>query len=356
MKIKNKIRRGFGLIFIVILFFGALSVFFINQMSNGAKVILKNNYETLQYTREMRNVLDNNKLPLDKEAQHEFEVQLINQEHNITEKNEGGMTAIVRNSFETMRSPVAPLVQQEAAEVEARRYLRSIEIVNMNAIVQKTDEAQSSVNNAVLILGLAGCITFLFLFSFSVNIGRYLADPLIKLAEGLEEIGRKNYNYRLELSSDDEFGEVAGAFNQMAEKLKAYDNADMTELFAEKRRIEAIIGHINDGIIVLNEKQELVFINTVAQNLLNLHGPKLAGKPADQLMADHKLLRSVLESKDGSGIFKFEVDGREIPFRLESTEIFIPNITDLKLDELNIARISAGKVYQLRNLSELHQI
>ena len=88
MKIKQKIRLGLGLIFIVVLFFGVISIYFISQLSNSSKVILKNNYATLGFTREMRAVLDENKLPLPAAAKTAFNTQLVKQEHNITEKGE----------------------------------------------------------------------------------------------------------------------------------------------------------------------------------------------------------------------------------------------------------------------------
>src|SRR5579862_2380589 len=89
MKIKQKIRLGLGLIFIFVLFFGVISIYFISQLSNSSKVILKNNYETLSFTREMRAVLDENSLPLNSTAQAAFNTQLVKQEHNITEKEIG---------------------------------------------------------------------------------------------------------------------------------------------------------------------------------------------------------------------------------------------------------------------------
>src|SRR5690242_40445 len=108
MKIKQKIRLGLGLIFIVVLFFGVISIFFISQLSNSSKVILKNNYETLSFTREMRTIFDENKLPLSTAAQAAFNAQLVKQEHNITEKGESEATAQVRASFTALQSATTP--------------------------------------------------------------------------------------------------------------------------------------------------------------------------------------------------------------------------------------------------------
>ncbi|MGZ3821947.1 MAG: HAMP domain-containing protein, partial [Mucilaginibacter sp.] len=228
MKIKNKIRLGFGLIIVIVLFAGALSIFFINQLSDSAKVILKNNYETLSFAKEMRTVLDENNLPLNDAAKKAFNTQLVKQEHNITEKGEDAATAALRNAFAILQSPASTLASQQGAEHDARVHLRKIEELNMAAIVHKTDAAQASVNNATLILGLIGCFAFLALFSFSVNVSGFIAEPLITLTDGLNEISRKNYDQTLNFSKGDEFAGVADAFNEMAGRLKFREHAGQT--------------------------------------------------------------------------------------------------------------------------------
>src|SRR6202012_1001536 len=280
MKIKYKIRLGFGLIFISILFAGSLSVFFLNRLSESSKVILKNNYESLSFAREMRTVLDENNLPLSDAARSAFNKQLLKQENNVTENGEGAATSALRTAFTILKLPSISLAQQQSAEQDARVDLRKIEELNMQAIVHKTDAAQASVNNATLILGLIGCFTFLALFSFSVNISGFIAGPLITLTDGLGEISRKNYNHHLYFSKSDEFAEVSAAFNKMAENLKNLDQNNSSQVLAGQQRIETIIEHVHDAVIILNEKQEILFLNTAAQDLLNLHDHKLKGKPA----------------------------------------------------------------------------
>ena len=86
MKVRTKLRLGFGFLFLVVLFLGATAIFYIRDISESAKVILKNNYESLSFARDMRTVLEDNSLPLQPQAVTQFETQLQNQEHNITEK------------------------------------------------------------------------------------------------------------------------------------------------------------------------------------------------------------------------------------------------------------------------------
>jgi NtrC-family two-component system sensor histidine kinase KinB len=219
MKLRSKIQFGFGVVFIIVLSFRILSVLFVNQQSNSAENIFKNNYETLSFAKDMRAILDEGKIPLSLQAKSAFNQQLSKQEHNITEKGEDGATVGLRTSFEILRSSQTSFAQQENAVHDARFYLRKIEELNLRAILVNTNKAQTSVNRAVLILGAIGCIAFLALFSLSFNMSNLIASPLVALVNGLEEISHGNYDYQLDLDKHDEFGKVVTAFNNMAENL-----------------------------------------------------------------------------------------------------------------------------------------
>lgn len=356
MKIKNKLRLGFGFIFVVVLAFGATALIYINKISDSAKVILKNNYETLSFTREMRSVLDDNPLPLSNEAQHRFYIQLTRQEHNITEKGEAKITGVLRNQFKQLIRPGLSAAQLQEAVHSIRRQLRRIDELNMAAIVRKNDRAQASVNNATVLLAFVGTFTFLMLFSFSVNFPGFIANPLRALIEGIREISQKNYNQQLNFNKGDEFAEVAIAFNDMAGRLKEWESSNMAKVLSEKQRIETIIEQMQDAIIGVNEKQEILFINTVAENILNLNEEKLVGQSAEKFALTNDLLKTILDNKSTLKPFKIALNGKESYFQLESWEIVIPNITEKhRPDELSIAKRSVGRVFVLRNVTEFKE-
>ncbi|WDF54966.1 HAMP domain-containing sensor histidine kinase [Mucilaginibacter sp. KACC 22063] len=354
MKIKNKLRLGFAFLFIVVLFFGATSLYYIQDISKSAKVILKNNYETLSYTKGMRTILDEHNLPLDKASLTEFDKQLTRQEHNITEPGESQATAALRAVFIKMQSESSAAALQ-SDEREIRHYLRTIEGLNMQAIVKKNDKAHASVNRATIFLSFVGGFTFLILFSFSVNFPDIINSPLRALLEGIREISHKNYSQRLRFNKDDEFGEVATAFNDMASRLNDWENSNLAMVLSDKQRIETIIEQMDDAIIGLNEKQEILFINKVAENVLNLNEQKLVGQPAAKFTVSNDLFKSILESKDTANPFKIALNGKEAFFKLESREIVIPNMSGQQSEGVVISRKSAGKVYMLRNITEFKE-
>jgi NtrC-family two-component system sensor histidine kinase KinB len=353
MKVKNKLRLGFGFLFIVVLFFGIVSLFYINQISNSAKVILKDNYKSLSIAREMRTVLDENALPFNEGTLRSFNDLLFKETNNITEPGERQAVQGLQVAFNKLQQK-GDILTLQRAEKEARRYLREIETVNMQAIVRKNEKANTSVDEATLFLGLTGTFTFLVLFSFSVNFPSIISKPLNALLEGIREISQKNYEKRLHFEQNDEFAEVANAFNLMATKLNDWENSNLATVISEKRRIETIIDQMQDAIIGINEKQEILFMNDAARKTLNITDDKIIGKNAGQLVKSNDLFRSILKDEATIKPFKIVLDSRESFFQLQRSDIVVPDI-DKSEGALKLASRSAGKVYILKNITEFKE-
>jgi signal transduction histidine kinase len=347
MKVKNKLRLGFGFLFLVVLFFGSISIILINQIANNGKVILKNNYETLTFVREMRYILDNQELQLTQSAHKAFENELIRQEHNITEKGEAAATAALRQHFGQLTNSTAILKL-------IRNDLRQIEILNMQAIVRKNDQANHTVDKTLLFLGLAGSFTFLVLFSFSVNFPSAIANPLNALLKGIRQISKQNYQERIHFDNNDEFAEVASAFNEMAAKLKDWENSNISHLMSEKQRIDTIIEQMQDAIIGIDEQDQVLFINTSAKTMLNLSEEKYIGQLVSDVAKHNDLLKAIIETDTGKP-FRIVLNGKDAFFQLDYTEITIPNISPVDQDAIRVARNSAGRVYILRNVTEFKE-
>jgi NtrC-family two-component system sensor histidine kinase KinB len=355
MKVKNKLRLGFGFLFAVVLSFGLISLFYINEIANSAKVILKDNYKSLNFTRDMRTVLDEQDLPLSAKAAKYFNMQLTSEEHNVTEAGELEAVRQLRIAFNQLQNKAANPGQLKQAERNARKYLRNIDIVNMRAIFFKNDRANDSVKNASLILSLAGTLTFLILFSFSVNFPGIISGPLNSLLAGIREITQKNYSQRIHFDKNDEFSEVANAFNEMAWRLNEWENSNLSKIMSEKRRIETIIEQMHDAIIGINEKQEVLFINTAAKNILGLKDDKPEGKVITTIVKGNDLLKSIIDEVGEAKPFKIYADGKDSHFQLDTREISIPNLSSDLTTPLIQAQKSAGKVYILRNITEFKE-
>jgi serine phosphatase RsbU (regulator of sigma subunit) len=73
---------------------------------------------------------------------------------------------------------------------------------------------------------------------FGFWIGRRMSVSIVKLTDGAKRIAGGDLDIKVEVDSRDEYGDLADAFNKMAEDLKQYIK-DLQETTAAKERIEA---------------------------------------------------------------------------------------------------------------------
>ncbi len=351
MNIKTKLRLGFGFLFVIVITFGGISMYHINQISMRSKVVLKDNYKSLVYVNEMRTLLDDKFSMWNATHQVDFEKLLQREEGNVTEVGEKNAVLALRKAFTALNSTTNDRIKTLA---EIRVCLSNIEKINMNAIVRKNDSAQKATERASLYLGITAFITFLILFSFIVNFPGFIANPLRELMVGIQEISKKNYTQQLHLKGNDEFNELALAFNKMALALKNWDNTNVAKVKSEKQRIETIIEQMQDAIVGLNEKQEILFLNKVAGQLLNLNSTQIIGKNAAELSQKNELLKRILSAEAGETSLKIYADEKESYFQLENREIIIPNLDET--ETLTLSTKSAGMVYVLKNITKFKEL
>jgi len=351
MKIRTKLHMGFGFLFATVLFFGGMCLYNIKRISESAEVILKDNYESLNYTRSMRAVLDKSDV-FSKEDELAFEKPLQLEESNVTEHGEKALVISLRRLFEQFK-----LNEKENKELEReiRANLQKIDDINMAAIVRKNESAKSSIENTVVLLQFVGAFTFLILFSFSVNFPGYVADPLRELIAGIKEISNKNYSQRLTFTSNDEFAELGNAFNDMANKLAEWETSNLAIIRSEKIRIEAIIEKMQDAIIGLDEKNNILFINAVAEQLLNLRSVEIAGQNALAVSAKNDLFNYVLKNKKSDKTLKIFANGKESFFQLDTIDISVPLLSNSE-EGLVTTGQPAGSVFILRNITQFKEL
>jgi len=335
-RLKTKLTLGLSFLFIVILSFGILGIFYINRLSNDAKLILKDNHITLKYCNNMLIALE--ELPADSAALKSFEQNLALQERNITEAGEGDATKRVRSNFEELKK----LPADSSNYKDIRRAIFQIQEVNQEAIVRKNAVAAATAEQATFWLTVIVTVLTIIAFTFIINFPGIISNPIKVLSEGIAEIANKNYSKRIHLEQNDEFGELAAAFNSMAGKLDEYEHSNLAKIVFEKTRIETIINQMKDGIIGLDEKQQVLFLNVVAENLLGLKEKEISGKYAPDIALKNDLMRTLLQDAEKKEL-KIYADGKESFFSKEPIKVLNGDIV-------------IGEVIVLRNITPFHEL
>ena len=336
LRLKTKLGFGLGFLFIVILLFGILGIFYINKLSSDTNNIIKNNYETLVYNNNMLKALE--ELPQNKKALDDFENNLKKQENNITEIGEKEATNDVRKNFDEIKSNPS----NHENYVLIRQAIQVINDLNQNAILRKNAVAEKTASDATFWLTIIFSVFSLIAFTLVFNIPEVIAAPIRALSEGISAISDKSYDKRIYLNQDDEFGDLANAFNVMAQKLDEYEHSNLAKIKFEKSRIETIINQMKDGIIGLDEKKHILFLNAVAEKLLGLKEAEIIGKYTADIALKNDLMRTLLQNGNANEL-KIYADNKESYFNKDI------------LDVTNNNEV-IGQVIVLRNITPFHEL
>jgi PAS domain S-box-containing protein len=336
MKLKAKLSYGLGFLFLVILSFGILGIFYINRLSRDAEKVLKNNYESLVYLNNMSKALED--IPQDKNAQQLFIDNLKKQENNITEPGEKDLTQLLQKNFDELIAD--PRDSSNYSDI--RKALHDINDLNQQAIFRKYAIAQKTAEDATFWLTIIFTILSIIAFTIVVNFPSVIASPIKALSAGIRAIAEKDYSQRIHLKQNDEFGELAHAFNSMAEKLEEYEHSNLDKLMFEKRRIEAIINQMKDAIIGFDGKKKFLFLNAFSETLLGLKEIDVEGKYAPDIALRNDLLRTLLLDEEKTEL-KIYANGKE--------SYFIKEHIPIKNEETLI-----GEVIVLRNITPFHEL
>lgn len=336
MKIKTKIRLSLLFLLALILLLAVTGSFYINRLADISSAILKDNYESIQYTKNMIQALDEGDSDL---AIEKFEKNLVAEENNITEVGEKDIAIEARQLFEKYKRGH----RDEQTESILRQKILEVQDLNMQAILRKNQSSTNTTKRIFAYITILGTLCFLISFTFVINFPGMIADPIQELTRGIRDISGRNYSSRLNFTSHDEFGEVAEAFNAMAVRLDAYENSNLKKLMTEKKRIEAIISNFKDAVIGLDEHGHVLFANPIALGVLGMHESDIIGKYAADVAVYNDLLRTLLQTDEQEKFIKIFADDKESYFVKEKLEI--------DNDGLHI-----GSVIILRNITRFQEL
>ena len=342
MRIKTKLNLGVGVLFLLIIILSILSAFYIYSIKKDTQNIIKANYETLEYSRNMLLALDEIK-EKDSKSVAFFEVNLKKQLSNITEIGENKATYKLRDNFNSLKTNML----NDSIKFQIHQNIFEIMKLNMDAIKQKSDVAKKTAETANFWVIIIGTLCFLIAFNLLVNLPNNIANPIKELTTSIQEIANKNYSERVHFIDHNEFGDLADSFNTMAEKLEEYNSTNLFKLLFEKKRLETLINNMHDPIIGLDNEDSILFVNNEALKIIGLKKEDVIGKSALKLALENDLIRTLLNTKNSShksAPIKIFADGKESYFETETVNITItPTGEDKTID--------IGDVIILRNIT-----
>jgi len=202
-------------------------------------------------------------------------------------------------------------------------FVTSLTVGLFSAIIIRRSFAP--VIQALLIL----LVFFILLLFIYFKLIRGIIISLNKLKVGTEIIGKGQLNYRIDLNSRDELGDLAASFNKMAEDLRKSQN----EIIAAKEYTENILRSTNDALIVISRDGFIRTVNAATCVMLGYAERELIGQPLKKILkpdADSFIMKWLGNLNMARLIRNLEEvyltkDGKEIPVLLAGSLMFDAN-------------------------------
>ena len=148
-------------------------------------------------------------------------------------------------------------------------------------------------NFALEISGLALFLSFPFILFVYLFINRAVSRPLHQVLDCFEEIGKGNYDNRIEVAHEDEIGKVLHDLSDMQDKLKR-DMGETRRVANEMLRIKIALDNVSTGVMIADAERHIIYANRSVQRILgsaeadirrdlpNFEASKLIGSSIDQ--------------------------------------------------------------------------
>jgi len=203
-------------------------------------------------------------------AAQRFKQAIYAFETEVQEGYRGGSSAREMEDIAVREADRIASLGREAASYVSRK----IEEKN-NAILEISAFSQKMLTLVLFIAILATIINAYFM-------ARALGKPIKQLVDGTNRLAEGDLTHRVSVHSRDEIGQLAAAFNTMAEKLKK----SRQELLTAKAFTDNIIRSMSNSLLVINKDQTIRTANQATYDLLGYTREELIGKPFSLIFAE----------------------------------------------------------------------
>ncbi len=355
LNLKSKIYAGLALLILVIVVIAAAGIYNLKVLSEDSSAIIQDNYHTIDYSFIMLAELEsvNNKLinlselnandstaagnlitDISKHIES-FSKVLQLQENNITEPGEAELVNSLVENFRLVQDNIEAAVKNDSGYLTSsivnslsslRNTIHDIYKLNMQSIIHKNSIAEKTSSTAITYMLLIFLFSLIIVLFYIFRFPNYIIAPVRELTDKIRAVSSKRYDQKITIKSSDEIGALTESFNQMAERLKEYEEQHLDQLLLEKKRIDSLVFGLNDGVILLDENQNIILINTTAQQIISLESSEVVNKNILALSLHSKIMEiicSVISSGqngDSESIDVYE-DKSKRYYNIDSIEI-----------------------------------
>jgi two-component system, NtrC family, sensor histidine kinase KinB len=355
--LNRRLLWGIAPVLVIFLAVGIYAIFLFLKLGGAIDVILRENYQSVVASQNMREAADRMDSGLllmfggeegkGKELFQQytsvFEKNLDTESHNITLPGESVLETKVRQLHAGYLNAAAKFFALSPSD-PARRTLYSdqllplftqiketaghiLEINQQNMIEANNEARRQSQAASRYMIGtlLAG---FIIAAAVTYLLARSIIQPIQSLTESAQQLGEGNLDQHVPVQFHDEMGLLAEAFNKLAARLRAYRKSTTEKILQAQQTIESALRAFPDPILVFSSEKEIQLQNAAAETFLKQIGGSIASLGA--------LPSYIEQSLQGAADFQPTSFDKAISVNLNGSEkFFLPRVLAMRNDAGN---------------------
>ncbi|MEJ2071385.1 MAG: ATP-binding protein [Syntrophobacterales bacterium] len=380
---RRKILFGYGASLILVVVVLAWAMFQIWRLGQASDSILEENYRSILAAENMIDAVERQDSAVllillgFKEQGHSelrdnetiFLQWLGRAKDNITVKGEKEVIEAIERGYTKYLGEVSNLRltteadNQRAIRVyhedvlplfrSVRDFCIKLREINHETMYAASNRAHNLAIQAVFSISVIGFAAVIIGILFSLFLSRLISRPVTELSGAVSHLAQGDYEIHVPVRGTGELALLAQQFNLMAEKLGQYHAMNIGEIIAEKRKSEAIIQSVDDGLVVVDEKLLVSDINPEAARIFGANRDDCLGKHILEVVREEKLVDFIRQSLDsrttpkipeGEDVFTASTEGRSQHFHFSISPMRSPG-AEIK-----------GVILLLRDITRLHEL
>jgi two-component system phosphate regulon sensor histidine kinase PhoR len=159
-------------------------------------------------------------------------------------------------------------------------------VVAVVRLAEPLHSIQTSLNQLYLTVGIAARVSALLTALLAVAVTRSTLRPLGSLSQALAQMRAGTLPDMEVPKSKDELSVLQLSFRGMSEEL----HRQITELRAERGKLEAVLANMTDGIIIADAQGTILRVNPAAARMFNTAANQALGKSLIEVVRQHQFV------------------------------------------------------------------
>lgn len=153
-------------------------------------------------------------------------------------------------------------------------------VIGAVSLVASMEEQFDTINriNQIFIAGIL--IALAFTAVLGIILSTTITNPIKEITKKAAAMAEGNFNQVVRISSNDELGQLAHAFNHMTNRLKEALSSNEEE----KNKLASILANMSDGVVATDELGKVIVMNRRAKQMLQVKESDVMGIDIAELL------------------------------------------------------------------------